>query len=481
MLRNQLPFCIRPPPRSSSTESNHPEHPIRPPHHRSQVVALRRPATRPDVMVCSLQLRPERSNNPSVLRPTKGLLASRRLSDASIMWDHDSDVGENGVIGTPDYIAPEVILAHSYGPAVDWWSMGIILYEMLMGRPPFSGDSPDEIFSKALHDEVNWHLEAFDDLDPPPSPEARDLVELFLQKDPSTRLGTARHSEHSPSRYSFGHEETYHIKDHAFFHMEMLDGEDQLECGTDWDGLLEQHAGFVRTLRHHFGPFLALSAITPRSPCDIPLYSTWCPCFRVLILGALQSDGTINSNSRLQVPVLDHDGDVSYAAQDRAERHSHAPASSSDESEDDNASVLSDRSAISMSSMMFRNFSCINLHQTQSSPSSQRGDSPEPRMPVSPLAEAPPPFVLGEVPVQPAFVIPRARSHSTRSLPSYKNFRHYFGPFPTHFSAPYAPTRAAPRCIAYSTWCPCMPVDHDRGFIRCYAQFCNSPLQAATG
>ena len=146
--------------------------------------------------------------NLSVLRPNKGLLASRRLSDASMIWDQESIGGDNeGVIGTPDYIAPEVILAHSYGPAVDWWSMGIILYEMLMGFPPFSGDSPDEIFSKALHDEVNWHLDLFDAEDPPPNKHAIDIIELFLQKDPHKRLGSARHSESSPSRYTFGHEE----------------------------------------------------------------------------------------------------------------------------------------------------------------------------------------------------------------------------------------------------------------------------------
>lgn len=66
--------------------------------------------------------------------------------------DHDShQFTDLQVIGTPDYLAPEVILRQGYGRAVDWWSMGIILYEFLVGVPPFYGDIAEELFAHTLN------------------------------------------------------------------------------------------------------------------------------------------------------------------------------------------------------------------------------------------------------------------------------------------------------------------------------------------
>ena len=52
--------------------------------------------------------------------------------------------------GTPDYLAPESIMGLGYGPAVDWWAVGVILYEMVVGVPPFHDDEPALIVANIL-------------------------------------------------------------------------------------------------------------------------------------------------------------------------------------------------------------------------------------------------------------------------------------------------------------------------------------------
>uniref|UniRef100_A0A8C2DZ83 Protein kinase C n=1 Tax=Cyprinus carpio TaxID=7962 RepID=A0A8C2DZ83_CYPCA len=83
--------------------------------------------------------------------------------------------------GTPDYIAPEIILEEPYGVSVDWWALGVLVYEMLSGHAPFEAETEDELFECILKDEIIYSSWL--------SNEAEDILRGLLSRDPSCRLG----------------------------------------------------------------------------------------------------------------------------------------------------------------------------------------------------------------------------------------------------------------------------------------------------
>ncbi|MGH0135686.1 UNVERIFIED_CONTAM: hypothetical protein FKN15_057901 [Acipenser sinensis] len=83
--------------------------------------------------------------------------------------------------GTPDYIAPEILQEMLYGPSVDWWALGVLLYEMLSGHAPFEAENEDDLFESILNEEISYAAWL--------SQDSVDILKAFLTKNPSRRLG----------------------------------------------------------------------------------------------------------------------------------------------------------------------------------------------------------------------------------------------------------------------------------------------------
>ncbi|KAG7480547.1 hypothetical protein MATL_G00057360 [Megalops atlanticus] len=107
--------------------------------------------------------------------------------------------------GTPEFLAPEVLTDNNYTRAVDWWGMGVLIYEMLVGESPFPGDDEEEVFDSIVNDEVRYPRFL--------SPESISIIQKLLRKNPERRLGA-------------GEEDAGEVKKQKFYQ------------GIDWEALL---------------------------------------------------------------------------------------------------------------------------------------------------------------------------------------------------------------------------------------------------
>ena len=83
--------------------------------------------------------------------------------------------------GTPEYLAPEILLNKGHGKPVDWWTLGIILYEMLVGSDPFGDEDPMKTYQKILKGKINYPKDMNKD--------AKSLIKHLLTQDTSKRYG----------------------------------------------------------------------------------------------------------------------------------------------------------------------------------------------------------------------------------------------------------------------------------------------------
>ncbi|XP_040897927.1 serine/threonine-protein kinase N2-like [Toxotes jaculatrix] len=83
--------------------------------------------------------------------------------------------------GTPEFLAPEVLTDDNYTRAVDWWGMGVLIYEMLVGESPFPGEDEEEVFDSIVNDDVQYPTSL--------PPDAVSIIQKLLKKNPVKRLG----------------------------------------------------------------------------------------------------------------------------------------------------------------------------------------------------------------------------------------------------------------------------------------------------
>uniref|UniRef100_A0AAY4E5C8 protein kinase C n=1 Tax=Denticeps clupeoides TaxID=299321 RepID=A0AAY4E5C8_9TELE len=120
--------------------------------------------------------------------------------------------------GTPEFLAPEVLTETSYTRAVDWWGLGVLIFEMLVGESPFPGDDEEEVFDSIVNDEVRYPRFL--------STEAISIMRRLLRRNPERRLGA-------------GERDAEEVKKHPFFR------------NMDWAGLLAKKVRppFVPTIK----------------------------------------------------------------------------------------------------------------------------------------------------------------------------------------------------------------------------------------
>ena len=117
------------------------------------------------------------------------------LTDFGLSKKYQGDEQAQTFCGTPEYLAPEVVLGIGHGKEVDWWSLGILLFEMIVGLPPFYSDNVNVMYE--LISKCNLRVPSL------VSAEGKDLCEKLLQRQPEDRLGAGEPDYHAICAHPF--------------------------------------------------------------------------------------------------------------------------------------------------------------------------------------------------------------------------------------------------------------------------------------
>ncbi|KAF3780582.1 Phototropin-2 [Nymphaea thermarum] len=122
------------------------------------------------------------SCKPQIVRNSLKAKKRRSRNEIPPTFLAEPTTQSNSFVGTEEYIAPEIITGTGHSSAIDWWALGILLYEMLYGRTPFRGKNRQKTFANILHKDLTFPSSV--------SLEARQLIHRLLHRDPINRLGS---------------------------------------------------------------------------------------------------------------------------------------------------------------------------------------------------------------------------------------------------------------------------------------------------
>lgn len=168
----------------------------------STKLAPKSPESRPVSIKSKLQVEPKKRKKFgfSITRRDSGIRPDDSVQREELESESESVEKSNSFVGTEEYVAPEIIRGDGHDFAVDWWCLGVMLYEMLYGTTPFRGSNRKETFYRIIT--------RAPDLTGETTP-LRDLISKLLDKDPKKRISVQE------------------IKGHEFF------------VGVDWDSITE--------------------------------------------------------------------------------------------------------------------------------------------------------------------------------------------------------------------------------------------------
>ncbi|XP_065179282.1 serine/threonine-protein kinase tricornered-like isoform X2 [Sycon ciliatum] len=116
--------------------------------------------------------------------PTAFTSSQQDSKHRALSWKKNRRALVNSTVGTPDYIAPEVFMQQDYSKTCDWWSLGVVMYEMLIGYPPFCSEDAKETYRKVMHHRTTLVFP----VEVPISPDAESLIRGLIC-DADNRLG----------------------------------------------------------------------------------------------------------------------------------------------------------------------------------------------------------------------------------------------------------------------------------------------------
>lgn len=194
-------------------------------HSHGDILALKRSDSQVSFSITNIS----RSNTPTPpLFDNSHMRTNSNTSDKMIDAGNPVDLAlfhpedskqDKAFFGTPDYLAPETIEGTGEGDACDWWSVGCILFEMLLGYPPFHEKTPEEVFKNILACNIEWpEFTSPEDQNEFEKSCAKNLISKLLVLDPARRLGSRGAQE---------------IKEHSYFK------------NVDWSRVYEEEPSFV--------------------------------------------------------------------------------------------------------------------------------------------------------------------------------------------------------------------------------------------